>query len=53
MWPDSQVSLQQTSSDKRQMTEVNTQVYGVPTLTASSLINICDDFYPIDNELLL
>ena len=32
---------------------VTTQVYGVSALTAKSLINACDDFFPIDDWLLM
>ena len=32
--------------------KVNTQVYGVPSLTANSLINACDEFFEIDKSLL-
>jgi uncharacterized LabA/DUF88 family protein len=32
---------------------VNTLVYGVSSLTANSLINAADDFFPIDDWLLL
>ena len=32
---------------------VTTQVYGVPQLTANSLINSCDRFYAIDEALLV
>lgn len=32
---------------------VKTHVYGVPALTANSLINSATEFFPIDNELLL
>ncbi|MEW6989826.1 NYN domain-containing protein [Colwelliaceae bacterium 6441] len=32
---------------------VTTQVYGVTALTAQSLINSANDFFPINNELLL
>lgn len=32
---------------------VYTQVYGVTSLTAQSLMNSCDDFYPIDNHFLM
>jgi len=32
---------------------VNTQVYGVPALTAKSLINATEEFFPIDDWLLL
>ena len=32
---------------------VNTEVYGVPTLTANSLINACSVFHPIEDSLLL
>lgn len=33
--------------------EVTTQVYGVSALTATSLINAADDFFPINSDLLL
>ncbi|UJF17763.1 NYN domain-containing protein [Vibrio sp. SS-MA-C1-2] len=33
--------------------QTETQVYGVPTLTAYSLINASDHFHPIDEALLL
>ncbi|RDE18420.1 NYN domain-containing protein [Motiliproteus coralliicola] len=32
---------------------VNTQVYGVPSLTANSLIDVAGQFLPIDEKLLL
>ncbi|MDO6564967.1 NYN domain-containing protein [Amphritea sp. 1_MG-2023] len=32
---------------------VKTQVYGVPSLTANSLISAADEFFPIDETLLL
>lgn len=32
---------------------VNTEVYGVPSLTANSLINACSVFHPIEDSLLL
>ena len=32
---------------------VSTEVYGVPTLTANSLINACTIYHPIDEDLLL
>jgi len=32
---------------------LTTQVYGVTALTAKSLINACDEFFPIDSTLLL
>ena len=32
---------------------VNTEVYGVPSLTANSLINAANVFHPIENHLLL
>jgi uncharacterized LabA/DUF88 family protein len=32
---------------------VKTEVYGVAALTANSLINACDDFFPIDDWLLM
>ena len=32
---------------------VKTMVYGVPSLTAASLVNASDSFYAIDNQLLL
>jgi len=39
--------------DKVKSTEgVTTQVYGVTALTAKSLINATDEFFPIDNDLL-
>lgn len=33
--------------------KVTTQVYGVTSLTANSLINAADDFFPINSDLLL
>jgi uncharacterized LabA/DUF88 family protein len=32
---------------------VSTEVYGVPALTANSLVNATDVFHPIDGDLLL
>ncbi len=32
---------------------VQAEVYGVPALTATSLINVASQFYPIDDKLLL
>ncbi|MDW3095696.1 MAG: NYN domain-containing protein [Gammaproteobacteria bacterium] len=32
---------------------VNTEVFGVPSLTANSLINACSVFHPIEDSLLL
>lgn len=32
---------------------IKTQVFGVPSLTAKSLIEVCDEFTPIDENLLL
>ena len=32
---------------------VDTEVYGVPSLTANSLINAANVFHPIENHLLL
>ncbi len=37
----------------KEIAEVKTQVYGVPALTANSLINACDIFNAIDEGLLL
>ncbi|MCO4798419.1 MAG: NYN domain-containing protein [Colwelliaceae bacterium] len=33
--------------------QVTTQVYGVTALTANSLINAVDDFFPINSDLLI
>jgi len=33
--------------------EVSTQVYGVPTLTATSLINSTGQYHPVEEDLLL
>jgi hypothetical protein len=32
---------------------VNTEVYGVRALTANSLMDAVDSYYPIDNSLLM
>jgi uncharacterized LabA/DUF88 family protein len=32
---------------------VNTEVYGVPSLTANALINAASRYYPVDEDLLL
>jgi len=32
---------------------VNTEIYGVPNLIAKFLIDLADDFHPIDEGLLL
>jgi uncharacterized LabA/DUF88 family protein len=37
----------------RERDQVATQVYGVTALTANSLINATNDFFPIDADLLL
>ncbi|MBD3669298.1 MAG: NYN domain-containing protein [Gammaproteobacteria bacterium] len=37
----------------RQLYDVSSVVYGVPSLTANSLIHAASDFHPIDEELLL
>jgi uncharacterized LabA/DUF88 family protein len=36
----------------RQIYHVRTEVYGVPSLTANSLINACDVYHPIEADLL-
>lgn len=38
---------------KQDGSSVSTEVYGVPALTANSLVNATDVFHPIDGDLLL
>ena len=37
----------------RETQQINAEVYGVPALTANSLINAADHYHPIENDLLL
>ena len=37
----------------RETQQINAEVYGVPALTANSLINAADHYHPIEDDLLL